>query len=439
MNNHEIQENKKSISRPYLIFTIIFGILAFVIIFFIVKSGIVPVRASPSVNPYYSENVNYPPGGTGKVGLIVFLGLMFFYLLADCLLAFKLRGWKKAIYLIFWIVLIIGSMEYAMGIYIKKHPPLHRPHPSYLWELYPNHEGTTDVGGYIRTLKVNSHGFRGDEVKTRKLPGIFRIMILGDSSAFGYGVNQNEVFSSVLEDNLSKKYKDIKIEVVNAAVPGYTTFSTLNFFREKGVKYSPDAIIISHNNDPDFDWDEDRNRTPPRYILPLMKILYRSNIYMCLRREILNSKYKKKPQLYKSVPEDRGVHRVSPGDFRKNLSSIMDIANQRGMKILVISMPRRPENPDDADNDILDDNKDPDVEEKDTELYQYRSIMKEVTLEKGGIFLDLLGKWRDLDPDPLFLDDMHPTIDGHEKIADELMAEIERARWIREKKPNGSR
>lgn len=439
MKNQEIKKDKISISRPYLIFTIIFGIAAVVVIILIIKSGISPLRDAPSVNPYYSENVNYPPRGTEKVGLIILLASVFFYLLTDSLFAFGWRGWKKAVYVVIWIILIVGSMEYAMSAYIRRHPPLHRPHPVYLWELFPDHEGTTDVGGFLCKLKVNCHGFRGNEVSKKKPADTFRIMILGDSSAFGYGVNQKEVFASVLEDKLSRKYRDRKIEVINAAVPGYTTFSTLNFFRGKGVGFNPDAIIISHNNDPDFDWDEDKNRASPGYILPLLKILYKSNIYMCLRREILNAKYKKKPQLYESVPEDRGVHRVNAGDFRENLNSIMDIANDKGMKILVISMPRKAEEFGDSDNDIIDDDKNHHIEEEDTELYQYRKIMKEVTKEKGGIFLDLLRKWHDLPPDPLFLDDMHPTVDGHEKIADELMIEIERVRWIQDKKASDSK
>ncbi|MCD4785709.1 MAG: hypothetical protein K8T10_17950 [Candidatus Eremiobacteraeota bacterium] len=439
MKNQEIKKDNRSISRPYLIFAIIFGILAAVVIILIIGSGIAPQRAAPSVNPYYSENVNYPPRGTEKVGLIVLLIAVFVYLLTDSLFAFRWRGWKKSVYVVIWILLIVGSMEYAMGAHVRKHPPLHRPHPAYLWELFPGHEGTTDVGGFTCKLKVNGHGFRGDEVSKKKPADTFRIMILGDSSAFGYGVNQNEVFANVLGEKLGRKYRERKIEVINAAVPGYTTFSTLIFFRGKGVGFDPDAIIISHNNDPDFDWDEDKNRASQGYIQPLLRLFYRSNIYMCLRREILNAKYRKKPHLYESVPEDRGVHRVSAVDFRENLNSIMDIANDRGMKILVISMPRKAEEFEDSENDIVDDNKDILIEEEDTELYQYRKIMKEVTEEKGGIFLDLLRKWHDLPADPLFLDDMHPTVYGHEKISNELLIEIERVRWIQDKKASNSR
>ena len=36
--------------------------------------------------------------------------------------------------------------------------------------------------------RINSKGFRGEETPYEKPPGVYRIVLIGDSNAFGYGV-----------------------------------------------------------------------------------------------------------------------------------------------------------------------------------------------------------------------------------------------------------
>lgn len=421
------EKAKGGFSRGYLIFALVFGAAAGIVSSLILKVGFTPDRYRPAVNPFYTESVNYPPSGSASVGIIAFLAMLSIYFLADCFLGFRLKGIKKALFVLVSVFLVFVAVEVSMNTYIRKHPPLHRPHPSSLWEVYPHHNDRINIGGIIGTLKTDSHGFRGEEVSLKKPPGTFRIMILGDSSAFGYGVNQDEVFAEVLKKMLREKYPDKKIEVINGAVMGYTTFSTRNFFLEKGVKFEPDAIIISHNNDPDIDLDADKNRVAPQSLQPLMKLLYKSNVYMAVRREILNRKYGKTPEIFGEIPEEKGVNRVSADDLSKNLQAIMDEADKRGIKILTISMPR---------NEKID-REEGEPDDLDDELVQYRGIMKEVTEKHKGIFTDILKEWKNLPPDRLFIDSMHPTAEGHRKIAGELFRVIVGEGWIDKEKTTG--
>ena len=423
---------KLSFSLPYLIFIILFTITAVIITGVILKSGNHHWCCKPAVNTYYIENISYPPMGAEKVGSIALLWGLIIFFIVDCFFADRLRKKKRILFVAISILFILSSTELSMSLYIRKKPPLHRPHPTFLWEVSPGINRKIFIVDDI-TVKTNKYGFRGPEIEKNKPDGVFRIMILGDSSAFGFAVNQDEVFASILQRKLQKKYPDKKIEVVNAAVMGYTTFSSLNFFREKGQRFNPDAIIISHNNDPDMDLDEDKNRVPPKYLQPLMKILYRSNIYMAIRREILNREYKNTPEIYKKISDGQGSRRVSPDDFGDNLQKIMDLAKKKGIKVIVVSMPRNDwihlkQDPKEDEED-KDDDEDEDasiVKDHDDgppgpwELVLYRGIMKEVTLKNGGTFVDMLYEWRDLPAESLFLDVMHPTKEGHEKIADRL-------------------
>ena len=65
---------------------------------------------------------------------------------------------------------------------------LHVPHPGAPW-LYDLVPGATAHGtpGDIE-YHIAAHGFRDHPRTKRKAPGVFRIAILGDSVAFGYGV-----------------------------------------------------------------------------------------------------------------------------------------------------------------------------------------------------------------------------------------------------------
>ncbi|MCE1248396.1 MAG: SGNH/GDSL hydrolase family protein [Firmicutes bacterium] len=379
---------------------IVIGLLFAVITFFIVKSGLSPGFILPSPNPYYSEAVNYPPPGSEKPGIIVLMWTSFAFILFNVFFGSKIRGWKKAISVVVWVLIIFCSTEYAIDNAIRKNPPLHRPHPAFLWELFPGRSGMTNTGNAVRYLSVNKYGFRYGDVQEKKPDGVTRIMVIGDSAAFGYGMNQDETFSALVEKQLNENHPGRKFEVINAAVPGYTSFSSRNFFIEKGIKFKPDILIISHNNDPDIDWDEDKNRAAPAILSPVLKVLYRSGIYMTLRREMLNRRYKSNPHLKDEVPPGQGVWRVSASDMKDNLEAVFDLCKKNNIKIVVISMPR--------------------AEEEDFPIEFYRKTMKKAADAYGGYFLDLYDQWQDTGEDDLFLDYVHPTVKGNKKLARDL-------------------
>lgn len=403
----------RPVSKPYLIFSTVFALAAVAAVVFLLKSGLSRERFTPAYNPFYTENVNYPPLGAEKVGLAALIAVLALYFPLDCLWGCRLGGWKKALFIGGWIVSVILVMEISMGAFIKNNPPLHRPHPSFLWEVYPGRKGKTRVGEGVRYLEVNRFGFRGNPVEEQKTPGTVRIMILGDSSAFGYGLNQDQAFAPLMEDILNRDSQGKKFEVINASVMGYTTFSSLNFFREKGIKFNPDLLIIAHNNDPNPDWDEDKNRAAPENLRPLMENLYRSNVYMTIRRFILNRKYGKNPETFKPAPVDMGKRRVSKDDFRANLKGLFDLAGSRGIKVMVISMPI--------------------MEDEDPATLRYREIMEKTARDNNGLFLDLFHKWQDDEHEKLFMDDVHPNAGGHKKIAEEAARVI----WSFFKQPRG--
>ncbi|MDP6934578.1 MAG: hypothetical protein QGG40_16765, partial [Myxococcota bacterium] len=88
--------------------------------------------------------------------------------------------------------------------------------PYLLWELRP---GSRQMEG--GTVTVNSLGFRSSELgpKTRS-----RVLVLGDSSVHGFGVDDSEVFTTH-----AAQYVDA--DFINAGVPGYSSTQALNLLR----------------------------------------------------------------------------------------------------------------------------------------------------------------------------------------------------------------
>ena len=91
----------------------------------------------------------------------------------------------------------------------------------------------------------NSLGFRDRDHAVEKLPGVRRILILGDSVAAGQGVAQFEqTFPALLEANLNQG--GLKSEVLSFAVTGYNTGQEVATLEEKGLVYRPDLVIVAY-------------------------------------------------------------------------------------------------------------------------------------------------------------------------------------------------
>lgn len=108
---------------------------------------------------------------------------------------------------------------------------LFRPNEQYEWEGIP--------------VQIGSAGFRTEEFSLPKPAGTFRILTIGDSTTFGWRVEQAETYGKQLEQLLNSQNPAQQYEVINAGVPGWTLEAERNFLLEQGFSYEPDAIILS--------------------------------------------------------------------------------------------------------------------------------------------------------------------------------------------------
>jgi hypothetical protein len=116
-------------------------------------------------------------------------------------------------------------------------------YPGIVFELRPNVRGRF-MGP---SLLINSRGLRDYEYSPRKEPGTFRIVGLGDSSLFGWGVPLEDSGLKVLERRLNEKSRARKFEVINFAVPGYNTAMEAETFVQRCLEYAPDLVLLNFN------------------------------------------------------------------------------------------------------------------------------------------------------------------------------------------------
>jgi lysophospholipase L1-like esterase len=95
--------------------------------------------------------------------------------------------------------------------------------------------------------EFNSRGIRDREYEYEKPEGVRRVVVIGDSLAFGWGVARDESYAEVLEKNLNRSGAEReKFEVINMGVPGYRTVQIVERLKDEGLKYDPDLIVYGY-------------------------------------------------------------------------------------------------------------------------------------------------------------------------------------------------
>ena len=141
-----------------------------------------------------------------------------------------------------------------------------------VYELLPGARGRFQG----KDFSINALGMRDRERRIEKTPVTYRILVLGDSHTFGWGVAQDEPYPAVLERLLNEAGAGCRFEVWNLGVPGYNTVMEVERFATVADAWAPDMVVINYvQNDMDLPnflavrpdpWDPRRS-----YLLEMVK------------------------------------------------------------------------------------------------------------------------------------------------------------------------
>lgn len=95
-------------------------------------------------------------------------------------------------------------------------------------------------------IVTNSFGLRGPEISQTPAPGTRRLLVLGDSVAFGYRMEEPDTFVEQLRGELERRAGG-SWEVLNAGIEGYNTVNEVAYLRSSLLQLEPQTIVLLFN------------------------------------------------------------------------------------------------------------------------------------------------------------------------------------------------
>jgi hypothetical protein len=130
--------------------------------------------------------------------------------------------------------------------------------PELGWRLAPGREVVFRGAHFTATVRHNAEGLRDRHYAYERTPGRRRILVLGDSFVWCWGVALEDCFTERLEAALPDT------DVINTGVPAWSTAQEMLFYEREGRRYRPDLVLLVFvPNDP----VENLNGPGPRFRL----------------------------------------------------------------------------------------------------------------------------------------------------------------------------
>ena len=277
---------------------------------------------------------------------------------------------------------------------------LHDPDLGY--RLNPEREG------------FNSLSFRGPEVSPEKVPGRTRLLVIGDSVAW-----DERGFVARLARVLEERNPGL-VEVLNAAIPGYTTHQERVFLERLVGPVRPDVVVLEyclndnhqflHRLTEDGGWlltGEARAALLPEGNGLLARIARWSYLAFEIKKRLL-ARARDQGQLHPWESEPDFGPAWKPETWpaeREEILAIQRISREAGARLLVLAVPYEPQ----LDPGLL--------ERERGYVLEPQTRLAAICAEEGIPFLDLEPAFeahlREPGAAPLFVDKVHLTPEGH--------------------------
>lgn len=206
----------------------------------------------------------------------------------------------------------------APGIYVDDGPDSKDGH-----RLRPG----VRLDGLGHELAVNSLGFRGPELAPAKGPNTLRVWCAGGSTTFDICVSRDEAaWPAQLQRALAAASPGVKVEVINAGVPGEVLATNLRDFNRLADRLQPDVLVIYQG--PNDLRNIANNKFGPQEVktgwymeLPLVRVL----------GDLLPPP---------APPDAWARHRLEAADllpFEQQVQALIEAARRRGARVVLAS------------------------------------------------------------------------------------------------------
>ena len=216
-------------------------------------------------------------------------------------------------------------------------PEVYEKDHDLFWRLRPHLETKSEQFSLL-SYRTNSHGLRGPEIREPK--DGYRIIALGNSCTFGWGVPWGNTWTHNLQQILDSLVPDKKCEVINAGIPGYSTHQAKIYLARELVRLQPDMVLVMLGwND---QWPAGQGITdaeqdmPSQFVLDIQNLLSRTRLYRLMRKVVLTASEEQQEVRLDKVA---GKRRVALREYLKNLREIVRIARNNGARSALLMPP----------------------------------------------------------------------------------------------------
>ena len=180
-------------------------------------------------------------------------------------------------------------------------------------------------------VAINSAGYRDREYDVAKPASKVRIIMLGDSLTFGWGVEMEDTFADQLEKLLNGRAAAGRYEVINSGVGNYNTSMEVSAFLHTGQKFKPDIVVLNY-------FINDAEPTPKRKLNAFTEYSYAA-VMLWGAADTVKRLYFGKPDwktYYAGLYEDG-----QPGwsELKDAMAALADYCRSNGISLLMVNFP----------------------------------------------------------------------------------------------------
>jgi lysophospholipase L1-like esterase len=175
-------------------------------------------------------------------------------------------------------------------------------------------------------FRTNAFGLRDGPVADDGAP---RILVVGDSCTFGWRVEEQDAYPQRLERLLAEREGARRYRVINAGVPGYTSYQGLAWLRAHGLALHPQIVVVAFwFNDALPQGDIEHALAWQRRLMPLLAVddlaMRGSALWRWLRARLM------------PTPPPDTPPRVSPERYAHNLREMVRLTRAQGGQAMLV-------------------------------------------------------------------------------------------------------
>lgn len=153
----------------------------------------------------------------------------------------KLLAAALSVVVCFALAELGARMFYPRPPQLGREPQLrYQPDPDVGFFHVPNQSGYLDDG----LATINDLGLRGARPDIPKPRDGVRVLAVGDSTTFGWGVDDGETYTQLLEGRLRAAYPHRRVDVVNAGVVSYDLKQSARLLERLAPTLQPDVVLV---------------------------------------------------------------------------------------------------------------------------------------------------------------------------------------------------